>query len=91
MDQDASPDLTDREYRRFWWSFAWRSCLLGFLIGAVLGGVAGLLMSLVGRPDLGGFAGGAVGLGANFVATFIVLRRAIRKSYGGVRLVVRRG
>ncbi len=64
-----------------WWSFLWRTILLGALVGAVLGFIGGVIVGVMGRPDWGGPVGAVLGYLGSIPVSLYVFRKILQKRY----------
>ena len=78
----------ERELRRIWWAFYWRTSVLGAIAGFVLGIVGGVVAGMLGFPGMTGAVGMALGLIANAVVSYFMLRVALEKRYQGFSVTV---
>ena len=82
-------DVTWGNSIHVWWSFFWRATLFGALGGLVFGFIAGIVVAIMGRPDLGGTAGAIAGYVAAIPVSMWCIKHILSKSFNGysVRLV----
>ena len=64
-----------------WWSFIWRTILLGALLGGVLGFFGGVFVGVMGRPDWGGPVGAILGYLGSIPVSIYVMRKILQKPY----------
>ena len=64
-----------------WWSFIWRTLLLGALAGLVLGAIGGAIIGSMGRPDLGAPVGTILGYLGSMPISFYVLQKVLQRRY----------
>jgi mannitol-specific phosphotransferase system IIBC component len=83
-------ELTSREYAGVWWAFYWRATLIGALAGFAGGAIVGAILTVLDLKSLVPFVSSIVGLAANAVVTFFVLRLTLKKKYRGFEITVSR-
>jgi len=69
-----------------WWSFFWRASLFGAIAGAVLGGVGGVIVALIGKPELAATIGGIAGYVAAIPVSMYCMKHILNKSFKGYSL-----
>lgn len=78
-----TPDMTWERVLLVWWSFFWRFTLFSLIAGAALGLIGGLIVGMLGRPDLGRSVGTALGWLVSIPVSIWAIRKSLAKSYPG--------
>jgi hypothetical protein len=86
---EFASDVTWERVLSIWWAFLWRAVIYSTLIGFVLGFVGGIVVAVLGRPDLGGPVGAVLGSIGAVPVSLIVISIVLKKRYGSfsVRLL----
>jgi hypothetical protein len=79
--QTQELEVTWARTLRIWWSYVWRCGLYGGLLGLLLGFVGGVVVALMGRPDLSALVGGIWGYLGAIPISIIMLRNILRKRF----------
>ena len=69
-----------------WWSFFWRATIFGAIAGAILGGIGGVIVALLGKPELAATVGGAAGYVAAIPISMYCMKYILNKSFKGYSL-----
>jgi len=77
------PEMTWLRVLLVWWSFFWRFILFSLIAGAALGIVGGLIVGVLGRPDLGRNVGSILGWMASIPVSVWAIRKALTRAYPG--------
>ena len=72
-----------------WWGFFWRATLFAALGGSVLDFVAGIVVVIIGRPELSTIVGAIAGYAVSIPVSMWCMKHILSKSFSGyaVRLV----
>ncbi len=66
---------------RVWWSYFWRFSLFSLILGAVLGFIGGVVVGVMGNPELGGTVGAILGWLGTFPVSIWVCKEILNKQY----------
>ncbi|TWX65834.1 hypothetical protein [Colwellia sp. C1TZA3] len=69
-----------------WWSFFWRATVFGAVAGAILGGIGGVIVALIGKPELAATIGGVAGYIAAIPVSIYCMKHILNKSFKGYSL-----
>lgn len=75
-------DVTLERTLIVWWSFMWRVVVWSMVLGVALGFAGGVVVGMVGKPELGAAVGALLGWLGSIPVTIVVLRVVLRKHYG---------
>ncbi len=66
---------------RVWWSYFLRFSLFSGILGAVLGFIGGVVVGVMGKPELGGTVGAILGRLGTFPVSIWVFKKILNKQY----------
>lgn len=66
-----------------WWSFFWRATLFGALAGGALGFIGGVIVTIIGKPELGATVGGIAGYVAAIPVSMWCVKLILSKQFKG--------
>lgn len=71
-----------------WWAMFWRALVVSMLAGFVLGFIGGIVVVLIGQPELGGPVGAVLGWLVSIPVSIWAMKAALNKKYKGQSLVL---
>ena len=64
-----------------WWSYIWRCILISMVVGFILGAIGGVVVGVMGKPDLGAMVGGILGYLGSIPVSIYVMKVILNKKY----------
>jgi len=74
-------DVTWRHTVLVWWSYMWRCFVVTLALSILLGAFAGLLLGMLGRPDLSRTVGGLLGYIVSLPVSIIIMKQVLNKRF----------
>ena len=74
-------EVTWKRAMLVWWSYVWRCMIFSMVLGAILGAIGGVVIVIIGRPELAGVVGGVLGYLASIPVSIYVLKKILDKKY----------
>jgi uncharacterized membrane protein len=86
---EFASDVTRGRLLTIWWAYLWRTVIYSMLLGFILGFSGGVIVGVVGRPDLGGSIGALLGSLGSIPVSLVVMSIVLKKRYTSfsIRLV----
>jgi len=66
---------------RVWWSYVWRTTVFSAILGFILGIIGGIVVSIMGKPELAGKVGGILGYLGSIPVSIWVLKKILDRKY----------
>ena len=64
-----------------WWSYIWRCTVFAMILGLVLGFIGGIVVALIGKPELGAAVGGVLGHLVSITVSIYVMKVILNKKF----------
>jgi len=74
-------EVTWKKTLRVWWSYVWRCMIFSMILGAILGFIGGVVVAMMGKPEMGGIVGGVLGYIGTIPVSIYVLKKILDKKY----------
>lgn len=73
---------------KVWWSYIWRCTVYAMILGFVLGFIGGVIVALMGKPELGAAVGGVLGYLGSIPVSIYVMKVILTKKFKTFSIVL---